>query len=87
MSRLGLGFYNGEDIEKTRLYKIVHEGFEAFKKTKRREAEKADAKQASQVPQSTSKRESGNANDSGRSPCNEGARADGTSCVTVVPSQ
>ena len=75
-----------EDIKATRQYKIVHEGFEAFKKKTQRETEKADAKRESQPPRPpTEKNENTNANC--RLPSKEGAPTDGTNWVTVVPSQ
>ena len=72
-----------DDIKATRQYKTVHEGFEAFKKAKRGEAEKADAKRESQPPRPPTEKNA-NANANCRLPANEGAS---TEWVTVVPSK
>ena len=74
-----------DDIKATRQYKIVHEGFEAFKKAMRGEVGKADAKGESHPPRPPTEK-NGNTNANCRLPSNEGAPTDGTNWVTVVPS-
>ena len=72
-----------DDIKATRQYKIVHEGFEAFKKARLGEAEKAHDKQESQPPRPPTEKDV-NTNANCRLPSNEGAPTD---WVTVVPSK
>ena len=74
-----------DDIKATGQYKIVHEGFEAFKKAKLGETGKADAKRESHSPKSPAGKNA-NTNAKCRLPTNEGAPTDGTNWVTVVPS-